>query len=321
MQHKHSNTLIKYVITAESAKKYLIHITQQIFNEQNGISDLLKIISNGNIKKYLLCMYFFFHSCKVRISPLFKAFLEEKPIGDKLTEHFFIEALMAVHTPFFDTQASQLPNIFNAGNFCEKNSWANTLSIIRILQFLHHNPQPAQKKELFNFFMEHGYDSNILSSAFETAFEFHLIVAPCGSRARDVAQSDTIKISKFGKYCLDCLLKEISYLQYIVDDTPMLKDYITPISEKYCIDDYKINRNSSSPKETKTSKRKRMEAIDMFIKFLQLEEEMVLGLNKNYAYYKGRLGFHIEGNNASLAEYIDRETRTGRENIINHMNG
>ena len=63
----------------------------------------------------------------------------------------------------------------------------------------------------------------------------------------------------------------------------------------------------------------------MFIKFLQLEEdleeEMVLGLNKNYAYYKGRLGFHIEGNNASLAEYIDRETRTGRENIINHING
>lgn len=201
-------------------------------------------LSGGNYKTVIYNLYYMIHSCKLNLTKLVKyAFTECK--SEEYLEHidefmklnisnaYIYDLLMAVHTPFFDSKTSLIPNLFKIETETEHNDYKDTLACIRILSYVN-NKKRVSLYQIISFFKEYAFDyERHIKPSINKLMESGLISANSGLNISHLDDESIVTITESGEYYTFDVLKDKRYYEFIFDDVYMEKKFIIPIQNRY----------------------------------------------------------------------------------------
>lgn len=241
----------------------------------NEIIRLLEETSAGNLKVIVANIFNMLQSCKLPLTELFaKCFIPEDAdlpveLKDPLRFDIILQCLLAIHHPYFCRDESRLMNLFNTKNSSSVNDFYCVLIIPRIL-FLLDDVKARTYNEIEQFFYSHGYAKVYVEKAIEKCFEKGLFDTIYGTKLNHIDRNETrIQLSSAGEYYIRKLIIEISYLQYICEDTFVSGKNYVAIENKYHKSDSQDIQNN------------RLESARQLILFVKSCEERELAQIKN----------------------------------------
>jgi len=258
-----------FIIDKENSMNFLLSLVDLVYDKYEDETKMLIFnISSGNLKVIVANLYNLIHSYKLPIIGLFgKSFIPNTAHeyrNYKNIKHIpyslGVECLLAVHYPFYDIEAANIMNVYFTDFNIGKYNYKNTLSMIRMLFLIMHNTK-IRYKALLEKMKNIGYDENIMNTCINKAFNFGLISSDHGYKVEHLDNESVIICENATEEYLKKLMFEVSYIQYICEDTPMENEFIVPIEEKY-----RLEYSSGS-------KGKRMLSVRRFIEFFKKEEE------------------------------------------------
>jgi len=290
-------------ITPESAEMFFHRLIETV-----GTSEFwffVRALSNSNYKFLISNIYNFIHSCKLPLIPLFNQvwlsdFYNKHNIQTQENIPFNrgLETLLAIHYPFFDEQASHIINVFNLSNMDNAGCYENTLIITRLLCFLkNHMDQQMRLSDIREIFDNYGY-LNVINKAIDKCFEYGLVEASNGTHIDDLTDDSELNISSIGRFYIDILICNNTYLCFMADDTPMPKNVCEDICKKY---------HKHGPKDENFPNIIKR-ASDNFISFIKTEE----ALEKSFLD-----GYQIDYNDFLLEMSICKDSKP--QNISEHI--
>ena len=255
-------------ITQDGSCDFLKRLTDYLLSKKEpDVLRLMRLLCAGNLKILVGNMYNLIHSMKLPLMPLFeRVFLPKESIEARshrvlVPYDLSCECLLAIHYPFYDTDASHMLNIFNASSSRAPNDFRNTLTIPRILCLLRiagGMPYRVMMERLLSL----GYQESYVSDSLKKCLHYGIVSTNHGNKIEHLSPETIVSASCATKAYLDGLILEPSYLQYICEDTPMPEEYCVSIGEKY------------QTEETPGSKTKRFEGVEQLLRFIEKEEEI-----------------------------------------------
>jgi hypothetical protein len=296
---------ITIIMTKESAEIFLSRLIETV--KTSIFWYLCRALSNENYKIMTSHIYNFIHSCKLPITPLFSLIwlkdfyiTHNLEIPEYMSFNIGLETLLAIHYPFFDKKASLITNVFNLKDSVSPGDHVNTLILIRLLCFLQNNTdQNKYLREIIETFNKYEYSIDNIKAAIEKCFEYGLIEAAYGNHLADLSDNSEIKISSIGKFYIDVLICNDTYLSFMADDTPMPDMFFQDIGKKYKKHGHEHTKFSHIIKQ----------ASDTFINFIKTEEKLEKNSmkSKNYDYkdFLSRMSFKKDSEPITIGEYIE----------------
>lgn len=216
---------------------------KSIIKEKRGFLDFVENISAGNLKLVTKNTYNIFHSCKLNLSEIMKIVYiseqtkEYKELLEKMENSSYgppviYDLAMAIHFPFYDVEASYIPNIFNLNNSSAPNDWRNTFCIIRLLLYIRNNGKTTYQN-LCRALESIGYDLSHVELAIQKSLDYCLLDTEFGTKLEHIDDTTVMELSSSGIYMVDNAIRDHRYLSYICEDTYMEEEYILPIENKY----------------------------------------------------------------------------------------
>jgi predicted DNA-binding protein len=285
----HERSLQTKKITINGA--FTIHFLNKVVgylteSKDNEIIKLLEETSAGNLKVIVANIFNIMQSVKLPLTELFaKCFIPEDAdfrieLKDPLKFDVILQCLLAIHHPYFCRDESRLMNLFNTKNSSSVNDFYCVLIIPRIL-FLLDDVSARTYNEIEQFFYSHGYAKVYIEKAVEKCFEKGLFDTVYGTKLNHIDRNETrMQLSSAGEYYIKKLIIEISYLQYVCEDTFVSEENYVPIAIKY---------NKSDSIDTKNN---RLESTRQLILFVQECEERELA--------------QIKGKNLNVQNYLNQ---------------
>lgn len=238
--------------------------------KDSKIMTLLEETSAGNLKVVVANVFNMLQSTKLPLTELFaKCFTPDDArlpdeIRDPLKFEIILQSLLGIHYPYFCFKESRIMNLFNCRNLSGINDFHCVLIIPRILFFLD-DTKARTYKEMEDFFVLYSYDKKYVERAIEKCFAFGLFDTSYGTKISHIDKEKTrITLSSAGKYYISKLILEVSYLQYVCEDTYVQADNYVPITSKYHIS------------ESKDHQTNRLESARQLIRFVKACEEREL---------------------------------------------
>jgi hypothetical protein len=305
----YSYPYITVTIEIESTKIFLEKLIETI--ETSIFWSLCRALSNRNYKIMISNIYNFIHSCKLPIIPLFNlAFLKNfyidhgLEIPDYVPFNTGLETLLAIHYPFYDKGSSHIINIFNLFDSVDPGNYKNTLTIIRLLCFLQNkSDQNKSLNEIREKLNKFGYVEDNVNAAIEKCFDYGLIEASHGNHLKDLSNTSEINISSIGRFYLDFLICNDTYLSFIADDTPMPSPICGDINKKY------NKHEHEQGNEYITFPHIINESASDFINFIKSEEELekqyIKDKNCKYNDFLLYMSIRKDSNPQTIGEYME----------------
>ncbi|MFX0208210.1 MAG: hypothetical protein ACFFDT_19655 [Candidatus Hodarchaeota archaeon] len=269
---------MKITVTKNGACDFLQSLIDDVFSiKEPEVLNLLRKLGAGNLKILIGNSYNLFHSVKLPLIPLFERVfipseaIEAKDYHNLLPLEVTIECLLAIHYPFYDTNASHLLNLFNATSSTVPNDFQNVLVIPRIVYTLL-NSGGISYDLLNEKLRDWGYPEPLVKKALAKCLHYGLVNSNHGNQIEHFGPDTVLSATSAADCYLNTLIYEPSYLQYICEDTPMPDKYLIPITDKY------LSQASTG------SKVLRLEGVKKFINFIEkvemLERNHVLRQHK-----------------------------------------
>ena len=262
------------IVTKRHACQFLKDLVDEVFEKEVEFVGFLRDLSDGNLKILVNNVYYLIHSCKLPLAPLFiRRFTPGEAIESKEMEMllpFWVgcECLMAIHYPFYDVKNSLIMNIFNAASTRAPNTYQNTLVIPRIICILV-NFGSLRYGSLVERLQRAGYSLPFIQAGFDKCMHYGLIDSSHGIKRKDFSNETLVKPSEAARCYITTLMVSPTYLQFVCEDTPMPKEHVVKIHDKY------LTQSSYG------NKLKRMEGAQKMVRFIEqeeaLEREEVLG--------------------------------------------
>ncbi|MGA2914858.1 MAG: hypothetical protein ABSE89_02410 [Sedimentisphaerales bacterium] len=270
IQIKYANKIIKFD-TFDIIETFGL-ICQNLAILSRDLHEELYQLANYNTREHLVNMYNFFHSPYLFSKPNFIWVLIEKlkkvdpdfEIDDARPIKFFdfIECLMAIHYLFYDTQTSQIFNIFcHDWPYEDGFGYRNTLIYIRILQIVK-NRGNVHKDYIVEHLKSVSYEKDAILDAIDKLLGNALLESHEGIRVEDV---NDIMLSIKGLAYLSRLIYEYSYLLFVCDAVPMPEVYKVDLIKKFGLEEIPLERGNLALKH---------ESVKSFIDFIEGEEKM-----------------------------------------------
>ncbi len=213
--------------------------------KKHGMLDFIHSMSGGNLKLVTKNTYNFFHSCKLNLTEMatyiytpeddlsfreIEASLESASFGEPI----IYDLTMGIHYPFYDVDASYIPNVFDVGGSDAINYFCNTLGLIRLLCYLQNN-QPVSRQSLVRAMNSIGYPTPNVILSLSKALDYCLVNTEFGTKTIHLNDLTSLELSTAGKFILRSSICNHRYLGYVCEDTPMEREYIVPIEDKYSL--------------------------------------------------------------------------------------
>ncbi len=262
--------LARMTLTRDKAVQFVVDLSGLLASEQEpDVLRLMRRLSAGNMKILVGNVFNLIHSNKLPLQGLFeKVFgvgvFQETTTRRKLVSHdVAIECLMAIHYPFFDVKETHIVNLFNLASSRVEGDYANALVMPRLLFFVS-NLGGTTWGHLRKRLNEFGYEDAYVKIGMNTLMHYGLISAEHGRIVGHFEDATKLDVTEAAhEYAVD-LICNPSYLQYVCEDTPMPKEYVVSIEEKYRVEDAAGNKKA------------RMAGVRLFVQFLQQEENSEL---------------------------------------------
>lgn len=293
-------------ITKQSIVSFLQSIIDYVFNPKNiAIINLLKELSCNNLKILSSNILNFLQSKLLPLSELFDYHFNPDKKGVvkfDIDEKFVLRCLMAVRFPYYDIEISHIMNVFNLNNSHQRLDFSNIMCIPRLLLFLYnHINLPITANDIVRKFELYYYHPSLVKQALKKCFGYGLIESKFGITLSHLENnSDQIIISSAGIRYITDIVAQVSYLQYVCEDTPISPRFIIDIRDKYLF-----------PYSNDTSlKRNRLDSVMYFITFLKKQEDYELDYIKKRSKdliedYLLCFSYRVDGIGIKLSEFIE----------------
>lgn len=276
----------KYLISKDHVLEFIRRSVEYLcsMHGKHNILENLERFTNYNIRFALHCLYYFFHSAKLDVVPLFQNMLDPtKPVNRGFNFWDFIECNMAIHYPFYDYRVSPFVNIFNLRDARASGYYQNTLCMHRILA-LCHNLGSLNKDECIERLDRLGYEKSDVRKGMTRLFNAQLIDSPLFERPM-VDEATRIGITSKGIFYFEYLTQRFSYIYYVAERTPMPANFLVKLEDKI-----------DTPSGFGTYNHDfRVQSVKMFIDFIRceeaLEKEVMSGGSadtRNFVLYEGK---------------------------------
>lgn len=268
-------------ISYKEIKDIYLQLIKEI-HDNRALQNILFNLSNCNLREYIKCIFYFFHSIHLNNKSYYYNLLTEK-VNSRLANkyeldnprniqfHDFIEHNMAIHSLCYDTKSSWIFNLFyHKFDYAIGEEFRNSLMFVRIIQ----NLSRDTSRNIDNMMARLGflgYPKTAIKDALKKLFLEEFIESPEGVEVEKVKE---IFLSIKGHTYLTRVVFEYSYFLYLADVIPMPEEYRVPVIKKY--GDVPIGKGNLDEKIKSTKN---------LIQFLKTEEELeeskVLPLNRS----------------------------------------
>jgi energy-coupling factor transporter ATP-binding protein EcfA2 len=284
-------------LTHNEIKGVYLHLIREI-HENSTLQNTLFNLSNCNLREYIKCIFYFFHSVHLNNKNYYYNLLTEKVNAHSTVKykldtpraiqfHDFIEHNMAIHSLCYDTKSSWIFNVFyHTHEYAVGEEFRNSLMFLRIIQNLSRGA--SRNKDIMIEKLEClGYPKTAIRNAFEKLFIEDFIESPEGV---DIDEVTEIYLTIKGHTYLTKVLMEYAYYLYLSDVIPF------PNKEE-CGYEYRVNviRKYGKGPIGKGDLDEKIKSVLNLIKFLkteeELEESMVLPTNKKILQQYKQVGF------------------------------
>ncbi|MFQ5752596.1 MAG: hypothetical protein ACE5HI_11420 [bacterium] len=327
--YKEKTKTLEYTITADTERfqartvtitknnliPFLEDVIQSIFTSRDRkVMQLLENLAAGNLKMIIGNVFNLLYSCKLPLSDLFKKHfripeLKEYQIAEPFKIDVVLECLLAVHQPFYCARESLIMNLFNCANSDAENDFHDVLIIPRILCFINNTPHPTVRviKGKFN---KYKYTPENIERALAKCFKYGLFETSYGVKLNQLdPRKSKIDLSIVGKTYMNHLMKEVTYYQYVCEDTYLPEGYI-PIWHKY-----------PNKRGDPGSKKLRLEGARQLIKFIKSQEKLELDFIKNQLKldidnYLANYSFRNRGRGITLAEFFEQNVDPSLKRLL-----
>ncbi len=271
--------------------------------------EFVERVSADNLKLVTRNTYNIFHSCKLNLPELVQFIYtpEDNPSYYELLKRLesssfgpplIYDLSMAIHFPFFDTEASCIPNLFNLSNSTAINDFRNTYGLPRLLCYLYNNEE-ISFADMFSALTAIGYSDEYIKKAIQISLDYCLINTEFGVKLDDLNNDTMLSLSSSGIFMLESSICDKRYLSYVCEDTPMDNEYVVEIKEKY------------TPGSSASNIQNRKKAEDNFVKFLVKEDNRELSdvINKRkwdrHSFLRD-FSMFLDGQPVPISKYISR---------------
>jgi hypothetical protein len=225
---------MKYTVTRDKVKEF-IKASIKYLSEKDGIHSILPNIEklcNYNVRNAIHTLYYFYHSSRLDLVPLFLYTFNKEMDSLKRGIDFrdFIECVMAIHYRFYDYKRSPIINLFDLRGSTIPFCYQNTLVLHRILMLLK-NLGKIKVTEITYRLGRLCYTPDDIELGIEKLLGSQLIESSLFQRPEPQYVTE-LKITEKGKFFIDYMVKRFSYLYYVAERTPMGRKYIVNITDK-----------------------------------------------------------------------------------------
>jgi hypothetical protein len=251
-------------------KDIYLHLIKEI-HENRALQNTLFNLSNCNLREYIKCIFYFFHSVHLNSKSYYYNLLTEKVNAHSTFKYEldtpraiqfydFIEHNMAIHSLCYDTKSSWTFNLFyHKYEYADGEEFRNSLMFLRIIQNLSRDTSRNKENMIAN--LEYlGYPKTAVKDALMHLFNEEFIESPEGVEINRVTE---IYLSTKGNTYLTKVVTEYSYFLYLADVIPMPNEYRVSVLKKY--GDVPISKGNLDEK---------IKSVKNLIKFLKEEEEL-----------------------------------------------
>lgn len=285
------------VISKDDLVNYLDSFADSLFKSNDGdVYEILHQLSAGNLKILIANVFNILHSNKLPLSLLFRKYFIDRDlhtineIDEPFTVENVIECLLSIHFPYFTHLESHIINLFNCNNSSNPKEFRDQLVLVKIICAAN-NIGSFTVNNIKGIFEQYSYSLKLVERGLKLCFENGILETDIGIRLSHLDNEHTqIRLSSLGNVYLYYLLTNITYFQYVCEDTYLPDDYVIPILTKYS------NGNFHGSRENRILSG--IKLCEYLINVLEKERQIIENnLNKSYDSFLEIFGYPASSKN------------------------
>ena len=291
------------VVRSENITDFLESFAELLFNSSDGKTlRLLSELSAGNLKILVGNVFNLLHSNKLPLSLLFqKHFLPDEakqytPI-EPFTEDTVIECLLSIHFPYYTWNESHIMNLCNCNNSNKPNDFHDHLVLFRVV-LAAKSLGSYTVNYICKLLKKYGYHEKLVIIALRKCFNYGIFDTDYGVKLSHLDFSKTkISLSSIGELYVGNFMKNITYYQYVCEDTYLPEKHLVPIFNKYPHETYHGSREERIMSGIKLC--------EYLIELLNLEKKSIENKNQVYDSFTETFGYPTITKNVPLQDIIE----------------
>lgn len=258
-------------LNSDDIAKFLEIIEKSIFSRNRNIARFIEATSSGNMREALDMFASFMYSGSTDVDKMLNIYANTGSYH--VAFHEFAKSVILGDRRFYRESASKVMNVFDCG--AERNS--SHFTALRLLTLLlgHHGENTPEGRgfvpiaTILHLFVNTFDDEEDFFRTADRLLRRSLVEVD--TRATDTIRHSTyIRITAAGWYYLEFLSKSFSYLDLVLQDTPINDEY----THKRLVELVKAVDVIVDSEQTKKEKLElRFERVRVFLDYLQREEQ------------------------------------------------